>query len=136
MDDIVAEAVDVIIPGGGVGIVLLLVGLAGGDAVAEHFDDVAGGHFHAAHFVVQGGGIIDPVFEVVFVAAFVVEPGGGVALFEAFGFVGAFVALEVPDAGQEFGGGEFAHVVEKPLPVKAGAEAIFHYAPLVGGDGL
>ena len=61
----------------GAGIVLPLVHLAGGDAVADHLGHVFKGHFvaHQAFLLVRRH--VDPILVVVFVPSLVVQPGLG-----------------------------------------------------------
>ena len=130
------QAFGVVVPGGGVGVFLLLVDLAGGDAVAEHFYHVVDRYLHAAHFVAQLRGVVDPVLQVVPVSSLVVEPGGGIALLQAFYFVRAPGALVVFDGGEKFDGGVFAQVVEEALLVEARLEAVFHNTEFMGSYGF
>ena len=129
------QALGVVLPGGGVGVFFLLIDLAGGDAVAEHFHHVVDRNLHAPHLIAQLRRVVDPVFKMVPVPPLVVEPGGGIALLQPFDLVGAAGPLVVPDACEELDGGVFAHVVEQALPVQAGLETVFHDPQLVGGDG-
>ena len=136
VEDVVVLAVGVVLPRGGVGVALLLVGLAGRHPVAEHLHHVPHRHLHAAHAVVQRLVIVDPVLQVVLVAALVVEPGGGHAGGQPLRLVGAAVPLEVPRPHQKLPGPIFAQIVEQALTVQPHPEAQAHHPRLVGGDGF
>ena len=91
------------------------VGLAGGHAVAEHFSYIADRHFQAGHTVAGLGGIVDPIFQVMLVAALVMQPGGGVAFVLAFAVVRAVGTEIVFCAHEKFDGGIFTQVVGQAL---------------------
>src|SRR5699024_9021197 len=135
VDQVVVPGPVVVLPGGGVGVLLPLVDLAGRDPVAEHLHHVVHRHLHAAHPVVPRGGVVDPVLQVVLVPALVVEPGGGPACLQPLDLIGAPVPLVVPGSDAELRGAVLAQVVEQPLAVQPHPEAIFHHPQLVGGDG-
>ena len=94
------------------------------NTVAKHFNDIFYGHFHARKPVVSCGGIINPVFQMVLVAALMVKPGAAVAFYRALHLIGAAVPLIVFGAVDEFDRGIFGKVVRQPLPIKAYLEAV------------
>src|SRR5699024_2322724 len=95
VEDQMVPAAVVVFPRAGVGIAVAHIVLAGGDTVADHFRHIPRGHPHTAQRMVAGGRVVDPVFQMVPVAALVVQPGGAVAFGLALGVVGAAVALPV-----------------------------------------
>lgn len=123
MEQIVILALFIILPRGCVGVLVAQIDPAGRHAVADHLADIAQGHFHAAQagFV---GRVVDPVFQMVLVAALMVKPGAAVALYRALHLIGAAVPLIVFGAGDEFDRGIFGKVVRQPLPIKAYLEAV------------
>jgi hypothetical protein len=70
------------------------------------------------------------------IAAFVVNPGLGIAFLLPLRSVGAAVALVVLDAHPKLRGGIFAQVMGQSLPVKAHPEAALQYQPFMVSDGL
>ena len=136
VQQVVVLAAVVVFPGRGVGVAGPFVVFAGGDAVADHLGHVARRHTHAGHGVVAAGRVVDPIFQVVFVAPFVVQPGRAVAFGLALGVVGAAGALPVLGPGQKLHRRQFAEVVHKALPVQPAAEAIPPHQHFVVVDGL
>ena len=78
--------------------------------------------------------VVDPVFQMVLVAALMVQPGGAVALGLALGVVGAARPLPVFGPGPELHGGQLAYIVGQALPVQPAAETIFHHQHFVMAD--
>ena len=94
-----------------VGVGFAIVDFACGDTVAKHFYKIPKGHLYRG--VAFGDGVyVYPVFPMVLVSPFVVEPSGGVALVLSLPFVGATGTLIVFGAGPKLGGGKFGQVVE------------------------
>ena len=135
VEQIVVFAVLVILPGGGVGVPAAQIDLAGGHTVADHLADVPQGDLHAGEAGFRGA-VVDPVFEVMLVAALVVEPCRGVAPGFPLRLIGAVVALIVDAARDELGGAVLAQIVGKSLLVEPSGKAVFHHQQLVPGDGL
>ena len=115
-----------IFPRAAVIVLCAFVDLRGGDAVAEHLGDVAVWHAAADHRGFLFRVVVDPVLEVVLVAALVMEPGFTQAGFEAFCRVRAAVALIVFHTGFKLGPAVFREIMEQALLVEAHAEAVFH----------
>lgn len=65
------------------------------------------GHFQPCHLMPFFRRVIDPIFQMMLVAAFVVQPRGAVALGLALAVIGAVVAEIIFCADQKFSGGEF-----------------------------
>ena len=135
VEQIVVFAVLVVLPRGGVGVLAAQIDLAGGHTVADHLADVPQGDLHAGEAGFRGA-VVDPVFEVMLVAALVVEPCRGVASGFPLRLIGAVVALIVDAARDELGGAVLAQIVGKALLVEPAGKAVFHHQQLVPGDGL
>lgn len=103
--------------------------------VAEHLGHVLLRHLAAADVdgAVLAAAVIDPVFEVVAVAALVVQPGQTDAVFQALLIVGAAPALIVFAAAPEFRRAVFGEVVGQALPHQTQLQAIAG-GPAGGGD--
>ena len=98
---------------------------AGGDAVANHFAEVLRGHLYGrafARFI-----YIPPIFEVVLIAAFVVQPSRRISEHHPLLYLRAHVTLIKPRSGEELRRAVFGEVVGEPLPYEARLEAIFAY---------
>ena len=108
VQDVVVPAAVIVLPRRCVGVLVALIVLAGGNAVTDHLGHVAGGHPHTGHGVVAVRRVVDPVFQMVLVAALMVQPGGAVALGLALGVVGAARPLPVFGPGPELHGGQLA----------------------------
>ena len=108
VQDVVVPAAVIVLPRRGVGVLVALIVLAGGNAVTDHLGHVAGGHPHTGHGMVAVRRVVDPVFQMVLVAALMVQPGGAVALGLALGVVGAARPLPVFGPGPELHGGQLA----------------------------
>ena len=116
-----------------VGVVLSLIDLACRHAVAEHFFDVARGHFDGPiHFGLNVDVI--PIFKVVAVASLVVHPRIGAAIELAFALVGASISLIVARARDKLGGRIFGEIVKKPLPADACTKAMTNNAMAMARD--
>ena len=117
-----------------IGIILALIDLTCRHAVAEHFFDVARGHFDGlVHF---GDGVdVIPIFKVVAVAPLVVHPRIRATKELALALVGASISLIVARAGDKLGGRIFGEVVKKPLPANACAKAMPNNAMAMARDG-
>lgn len=89
-----------------------------------------------SHLVAAGGGVVDPIFQMVLVAPLMVQPGPAHAGGLALGVVGAAVALEIPGAGPKFQGPVLGQVVHQALPYKAGPAAVMEHQRLMAGDGF
>lgn len=86
---------------GAVGIGIFKISFRSGESVAEHFLDIDERHRRNVNeiaFPIK----FNPVFEVVFISAFMVEPHGGITFIVAFG-----------DGGTSFAVGEIFHAAEK-----------------------
>ena len=70
--------------------------------MAEHLDHIARGDGAAIQRAVAAFDHVEPVFVVMLVAPFVVDPSARKTLVVAFGGIGRAVALIVVDAHQEF----------------------------------
>ena len=105
-----------------VGVALLVVRLGGGDAVAEHFLDVAVGHVHRHDFL-GGEFVVVPEFKVVLVAALVVHPCEAHARVAAFAVVWRFLARVVFCARDKFAGTVLRQIVEQSLQPDTGLKA-------------
>ena len=108
VQDVVVPAAVIVLPRRGVGVLVALIVLAGGNAVTDHLGHVAGGHPHTGHGMVAVRRVVDPVFQMVLVAALMVQPGSAVALGLALGVVGAARPLPVFGPGPELHGGQLA----------------------------
>lgn len=100
---------------------------AGGVPVAEHLCHIFDRHLHPHD---AGGAVgllpvVRPVFQMVSVAALVVEPGGGVSLILPLRIVGAAVTLKVSHAHPKFLRRVFGKVVRQTLPIQTQSEAVF-----------
>ena len=128
----------VVLPRRGVGVFLLLIHPAGGDAVAEHLCHVFFGHLAPAdvHAAVLSQTVVDPVLKVVEVAALVVQPRQADAVGDALGVVGTAVALIVLHAAPELGGAVLAQVVGQALPDQTKLPAIVPHQTAMGVDGV
>ncbi len=98
VDHIMLMRTAVIGVGVAVGIVFPVINAAGGNPVAEHLHNIVQRHFDPAHFMIARRRVVDPVFDMVLVAALMVEPCLAVSELGAFGGVRAFVPLVIPDA--------------------------------------
>ena len=112
-----------------IGIGVSVVDLRRRDAVHAHLHDVIRGHAHVfdGHRTVRMPLVIGPVFIMMFVAAFVVQPGVRDPEVVALGVVRALRALVVACPDEEFRRGIFAQIVQKSLPVETDAEAFLHH---------
>ena len=128
-------AVLVVVPGGGIGVLVAQIDLAGGHPVADHLADIPERDLHPGQAGL-GGAVVDPVFQMMLVAALVVEPGRGVAPGLPLRLVGAVVALIVDAPRDELGGAVLAQVVGKALLIEPAGEAVFHHQQLMPGNGL
>lgn len=111
------------------------IGPAGRQPVAEHFSHVFYWHIDA-HNAVTADAVIRPVFEMVAIPAFMMEPGGAITLCPSLGIVGTVVALIVFDASQKLHRGVFGKIVGQPLPVEPQPEAVFSHQCSVVVDGF
>ena len=129
---------DIVVIRRGVGVLVLEVGPARRDAVAEHLGDVAQRHFAPAHvdLAVVADTVVDPVFKVVAVAPLVVQPRQTHAVFQALLVVGAAPALVVFYAPPKLRGAVFAQVVGQTLPHQTQLEAIVPHQAPVTVDGM
>ena len=94
---------------------LALVGAAGGNTVAKHFLDETNGHAHrliALCLNIQ----IGPIFKMMPVAPFVVDPRFGISVRFTLALVRAFVPLEILYAHPKFRGTVLGKVVQKTAP--------------------
>ena len=116
-------------------VVFLVVRLGGGDAVAEHFLDVAVGHVHRHYFLCRHL-VVVPEFKMVLVAPLVVHPGEAHSRIAAFPVVRGFLAGVVLCTRDELGGGILGKVVEQTLEPDARLETQPHdfVAVLCDGD--
>ena len=135
MHQVVILAALVVLPRGGIGVLVAQIDLAGSHPVAHHLADVPQGDLHAGQAGL-GGAVIDPVFQMMLVAPLVVQPRRGVALGCALRLVGAVVALIIDAPGDELGGAVLAQVVGKALLIQPAFKAVFHHQQLVPGDSL
>ena len=129
---------DIVVIRRGVGVLVLEVGPARRDAVAEHLGDVAQRHFAPAHvrLSVLPDAVVDPILEVMAVASLVMQPGKAHAVLLALGVVRTAVALVIFRAAPELAGRVLAQVVQQSLPVKAETKAVSaHQVPMMR-DGL
>ena len=110
------------------------IGAGGADPVHDHFRDIAAGHFCAHDHVFAVERIVDPVFKMVKVAAFVVEPGGGHADVLPFRVIRAAGSLIIKGADQKFRRSIFGEIVQESLPVQTDLEAVLTHHPFVAGD--
>ncbi len=101
---------------------LFAVRLGGGDAVAEHFLDVAVGHVHRYDFLCLHV-VIVPEFKVVLVAALVVHPREAHARVAALAVVWRFLARVVFCARDKFAGTVLRQIVEQSLQPDTGFKA-------------
>ena len=113
VEQVVGLAALVVFQRGSIGVLVAQIDLAGGHAVAHHFAHIAQGHLHAGKARLPGA-VIDPVFQMVLVAALVVQPRGGIAPRQTFRFVGAVVTLIIDAARNELGRAVLAQVVGTP----------------------
>ena len=120
-----AAGAHIVVVGVGILIILAVVVLAGGQPVAEHLDDIFDRHPDPVHRLIPFGRIVDPVLEVVLVAAFVVQPGARVPLLLPFAVVGALMPVIIAHPDEEFRRGVLGKVVGQPLPVEADRETVF-----------
>ena len=127
-----------VVVGGGVGVFFALVDPAGGDAVAEHLRYIFFRHFAAAHGhgAVGADAVVDPVLEVMAVAALVVQPGQAHAGFAALLVVGAAKALVILGAAPELRGAVLAQVMGEALPIQAQTKAVVPHQAAVASDGF
>ena len=135
VEQVVGLAALVVFPRGSIGVLVAQIDLACGHAVAHHFAHIAQGHLHAVKARLPGA-VIDPVFQMVLVAALVVQPRGGIAPRQTFRFVGAVVTLIIDAAWNELGRAVLAQVVGKALLVEPAGKSVFHHQQLVPGDGF
>lgn len=109
--------------------------LGSADPVHQHFGYVFPGHPDRLQriSVLRGlQGIIQPEFEVMAVAAFVVQPCEGITFVLTFPIIGAaFAVLIVHTALQKFGGHVFGQVMHQTLTVQPYAETVLHDKQLV-----
>ena len=97
----------IVIPGVALPVVSAVVRHAGGAAVADHFGKVAHRHLAAVGNLRRQGREVNPVFKMVPVPAFVVQPCAGAAEQLPLDGVGRTEALIIADAGNKFGRGKF-----------------------------
>lgn len=138
MDERAQMGVYIILIRRGVGVFLAQIDAACRDAVAEHLRHIAQRHGVAlkADNAVRPHAVVDPVFQVVAVAALVVQPGQGDAGGLALGVVGTAIALVVLRAGDELRRGVFAQIVGQPLIDKAQLHTVIADQIAVPGNGV
>ena len=125
----------VVLQGAAVGVGVLFVHAARGDAVAEHLDHVARGHGFALHRGVAVALDVHPVLPVMAVAPLVVHPSLGVPLYSALSRVRATKSLVVPHTNHKLARRVLGQVVREALAVQTHAKAVAHHEQLVVGDG-
>ena len=114
-------------------ILFFLVIFAGADTVNDHLRHILFRHLAPAHghCAVRGDTVVDPVFEVVAVAALVVQPGNAHAVFPALLVIGTAEALVILGAPPELRGAVFAQIVQKTLPIQTQPETVVPYQTAV-----
>ena len=129
------SAAHIVFQGAGIGVVFALVVFAGSHPVTEHFFQIHKGHFH--RFILLGGRVyIIPVFKMMPVPAFMVEPCGGIAEQFPFPFVGTSGALIIPHPGEKLRRAEFGKVVDNTPEGNAALHGVFHHQFFVMGYGF
>lgn len=124
MDQIVIAGMQIIIQRVAIPIGGAAVGFAGRHAIAKHFHHIFNGHLHARKPVATHRRIIDPIFQMVPVSPFVVQPCAAVAFGGPFRFIGAAVSLIIFYPWNPFNRGIFGEIMRQPLPIKAHSEAM------------
>ena len=71
----------IIFPGAGIRICITFINFRGGNPVHYHFHQVFERHFVTNQTCRFVGGKVDPVFKMVLIPAFMMEPGNRIALF-------------------------------------------------------
>ena len=118
-----------------VGVGFAIVDFACGDTVAKHFYKIPKGHLYGG--VAFGDGVyVYPVFPVVLVSPFMVEPCGGITEQLALALIWAACTLVIACARQKLGGRILGEIVKKPLPADARAEAMRNDTVAVLGNGV
>lgn len=97
----------------------------------SHLDHVAGGNRAAIQRAISTFDHVEPVFVVMLVAPFVVDPSARKALVVTFRGIGRAVTLIVIDAYQKFIGRELREIVNEPLPRNAAARTGLENEPFV-----
>ena len=110
----------------------------GGVPVTEHLRHIFDGHLHAhdAEGAVGLLPVVRPVFQMVPVAALMVEPSGRVALVLSLRVVGTAVALKIFRTHTKFQRRVFGKVVCQALPIQAQTEAVLADPGAVAVDGM
>ena len=91
-------------------------------------------HLHPDHPVRSIQTIIDPVFIMVLISPFVVQPCKGNACRLTFCIIRTSVSLIILTADFEFRPAIFGKIMQKPLPIKSHAETMFHYEQFMPRD--
>lgn len=106
-------------------VIVTVIILTGGDAVAEHLYNIAGWHRHALKSFVRVDRHIDPVFKMMTVPSLVMKPGGGIALCYFLAVIGtSFSTLIILYSLNKLGWGIFGPVMHDTLFVKPGFKAV------------
>ena len=124
MDQIVIAGMQIIIQRVAIPIGGAAVGFAGRHAIAKHFHHIFDGHLHARKPVATHRRILDPIFQMVPVSPFVVQPCAAVAFGGPFRFIGAAVSLIIPYTGPELLRTVLGEIMGNSLPVQANLEAM------------
>ena len=136
MEKVMVLSPVVILQGMVPGIGSSLIVLAGCDPVTDHLYHIFYRHLHASQLSVLQT-VVHPVFQVMFVPALMVEPGGGNALRLPLGIVGAaHPVLVIFCSGPELHRGVFAHVMEESLLIQPALPTMYKHQPFVMVDGF
>ncbi len=125
MNDAAALGIHKVLIGMLLAVIFALINLARGNAVAEHFRNIADGHFHG-HNLLFDGVVVRPILKMMFVPALVMKPRGAVAVEVSLRLVRTARAEVVLYPLNKFGGRIFGKVVPYPLPEDARAKSVAH----------
>src|SRR5699024_1750494 len=84
------------------------------------------GHLHPRQSSAAVKTVIYPVFIMMFVPAFVVEPGGRIALCLSFRIIGTSCSLIISASHFELCPAVFRQIMQNPLSVQPNTEAFLH----------
>ncbi len=114
-------------------VVLALIDLACRDTVAEHFGEIAIGHFDTGTAFCYRI-IVVPILEMVAVSPLVVHPCAGMSVGGALSLVRASSAEKEAGAGEKLGRAVFGEVMCEPLPKDAASRGMRDHAVTVLRD--